>query len=439
MKAGWWIRAAVLAGCVAAAGGACSRAVTLPGIEAAREAFISHDVSRAEGLYTEVAGSDTASAVDRAAAFRRLAALAWRYRLEADSGRGLLERALEAGADSSSTFSELARLETAAGRTPAAMDAAESAIRTATTGEGRIRAVARLAEAAVDPVRAALLDEGRWPDDAARSRLRKALERLRPLNDSVPGLIETSLLQLEAALLLDDGGAALAGWRSYYVLHLERGGPLPAAHETLSRTFGEWSGPGTAASTREETIEALAASGRHDAALIVAADPRSPAGGTAGQASTADVIAYSLALYRVEALTDEYYRATAVGSGDPDAYRDALFAEGERLWLMLDWPAAMGRSSKSRRSSRRSAEGSARSCGSVRPRASTICTWATVSSMSHGRSSSTAIAPTCGSSHSMESCRTGFRRGPGTATRRMAAGPTRTPSFRCGRSTRRDR
>jgi hypothetical protein len=145
---------------------------------------------------------------------------------------------------------------------------------------------------------------------------------------------------LHAALLLDDGDAALLAWRSYYLLHLARGGPLPSADDTLGRVLSGWAGPRAAPSDRAAAVVALAASGQLDAALILAADPRAEPSAAPTDGPAAEVIAYARFARSVRALADDYYRATAFGDGDADAFRDRMRAEAAALWGQLSWPGS---------------------------------------------------------------------------------------------------
>lgn len=306
-----------------------------PSLGVAHRAFIAHEVHEARGIYEAI--PDSAGPRDRVEAQVRLAALDWRFFQDTASARDHLRRALHIGVDSSAVLAEWARMHAAHGRYSPAAERAAEALERAESEEDRIRATVRLAEAAVLAAVEAVLDGGRTPEGAEVDRLEAALARLAPLVEQTPGLLEPARLQLAAALLLDRGEEAYEGWHSYYLLHLSRAGPLPAAADTLSRLLPGWAGPGTPVGRRAAVIRSLAASGFYLPALLLVADPRVESGELRGEARIADIEAYARFLRRVERVTDEYYRRTALGSGDPEAYRGRLLGLARDLWPLLDW------------------------------------------------------------------------------------------------------
>lgn len=306
-----------------------------PGLNTARNAFIGHDIREARRIYGAI--PDSAEPRDRAQARVRLAALDWRFFEDTASAREHLAAGLEIGADSSALLAEWARMDVAAGRYEEAAGRAAEALRAAETEEDRIRAVVRLAEAAVAEAEEAVLEEGRLPDAGETARLEVALGHLRPLVERTPGLLDPSRLQLSVALLLDRGEAAWEAWRSYYLLHLDREGPLPGARDTLAVAFPRWSGPETPPSDRRAVIRSLAASAFHGPALLLASDPRVESAEVRSDPRVRDIAAYARFLREVEEVTDEYYRRTSLGEGDPEAYRAGLLALAGDLWPRLHW------------------------------------------------------------------------------------------------------
>lgn len=320
------LTAVMLAGCAGA---------EAPSLTTARNAFIGHDVHEAHRIYEAI--PDSASARDRVQARVRLAALEWRFFENASAARDQLAAALAPGVDTSLVLSEWARMETALGRSTQAAERASEALQAAETQEDRLRAIARIGEAAVADAEGAVLDEGRSLDEDEAARLEAALDLLRPLVDEIPGLLDPARLQLSAALLLDRGDAAWEAWHSYYLLHLDRLGPLPAAADTLSELLPRWAGPATPTRERLAVIRSLAGSAFYGPALLLAADPRADSTAVGADPRARDIVAYARFLRRVEAVSDEYYRRTALGEGDADAYRAELLSLADELWPRLHW------------------------------------------------------------------------------------------------------
>jgi hypothetical protein len=312
-----------------------SAAVPAAPMAEARAAFMQHDFTATrllleEGLAAGLQGRDAAEA------HRRLAVLAWRFRGEDNVAREHLEAAVALAAGRSESLSALARLELHLSRPAAANAAAEAALQSAVSSGDSIRAATRLAEAATWRIRTGDLA---WPGEPEIHRLEVARRELGLLLPENPGTLDAARLQLLVALLLDDGAAALAAWDAYYVGTEGRGGPLAEARSVLARVLPAWRGPHAAAAQRRSAILALAASAQFDAALLLARDPRVPAELRSDHdPAVADVVAYTEFMRRAETLTDDYYRQTAAGAGDPAAYYAAFIAELELLWPRLHWP-----------------------------------------------------------------------------------------------------
>jgi len=306
-----------------------------PGLNTAQTAFIGHEIRAARRIYEAI--PDSAEPRDLAQAHVRLAALDWRFFEDTASAREHLVAGLAIGVDSSVVLAEWARMDVAAGRYEEAAEHATEALRVAETEEDRIRGVVRLADAAVANAEEALIEEGRPPDTGERARLEAALGLLRPLVEETPGLLEPSRLQLSVALLLDRGQVAWEAWHSYYLLHLDREGSLPGARDTLSALLPRWAGPETPVAERRAVIRSLAASAFHGPALLLASDPRVDSGEVRSDPRVRDIAAYALFLREVEEVTDEYYRRTSLGEGDPDAYRAGLLELARDLWPRLHW------------------------------------------------------------------------------------------------------
>lgn len=314
----------------------CATGAPPAGLTAARNAFIAHDLREARRIYEAI--PDSAPARDRVEARTRLGALAWRFYADTAAARERLQAALDVGVDSSRVLAEWSRMDAAHGRYARAAGRAGNALGRAETQADRVRAVVRLGEAAVMAAERAVLDERRAPDLDEVARLAAALEELRPLVEATPGLLDPSRLQLHAALLLDRGVDAWDAWRSYYILHLDRSGPLPAAADTLSALLPRWAGPATPADERAAVIRNLAASGFHGPALLLIADPAAGPDAVHPDPRVRDIAVYARFLRAVAETTDAYYRRTALGAGDPDRYRSELLALAGELWPRLQWP-----------------------------------------------------------------------------------------------------
>jgi hypothetical protein len=304
-------------------------------VAAAHAAFMQHDFDTTRRILEQALAAGL-EGDDEVEAQRRLAVLAWRYRGEDEVARRHLEAAVAQPTGRSASLAALARLELHLARPDAAYALAEAALHAATSAGDSIRAATRLAEAATWRARQAGRD---WPGEADSRRLaaaRRELSRLLPAN---PGTLDAAGLQLLLGLLLDDGATALAAWDAYYVGAAGRGGPLGEARTLLAAVLPGWRGPHTPAEQRRAAIRALAASAQFDAALLLARDPRVAAELRVDHdAEVSDVVAYIDFMRRARALTDEYYRQTAAGTGDADAYQAAFLTELELLWPRLHWP-----------------------------------------------------------------------------------------------------
>jgi hypothetical protein len=309
-----------------------AEAAASPELLQARRALYSRDFDRARELLEGVVAGEAAPA-HRAEAHRRLATLAWRYRSEEAPARAHLDAALALGVGRSPTLAERARLELWRGDGPAARTAARQALDAATGSADSLRAVERLAEATLAgrPV-------DRWPNRREAREIAAARSELETALAARPGAVALWRHLLTAALLLDDGPAALEAWRAYYGGALERPGPLPEAHRTLSEVLPRWRGPATPREARAAAVRALATSAHFDAARLLAIDPRvPPRHRVADQPEIADIVLYAAFLPRVAALTDEYYRRAAAGEDRAAAFQAELAAMARDVHERLGW------------------------------------------------------------------------------------------------------
>ena len=187
----------------------------------AKNANAGHDIELQRRIleHAEILDGDRK---DAAEVQRLLAALEWRYHLQYEDARARLVRAT-LGAKPADAWLALAELEQHLEDHPAAREAARNALAAATMETERRSARVTSARASVAEA-AALRRSGKV---AATAELRAAFEDMRDLVEDSPGLLDPSLLLLRAALLLDEGDAALLAWRSYF--HVAPGGSGPNA------------------------------------------------------------------------------------------------------------------------------------------------------------------------------------------------------------------
>ncbi|MBV9775404.1 MAG: hypothetical protein JO040_15720, partial [Gemmatimonadetes bacterium] len=271
----------------------------------AAEALSKHDLSGADSRLEEALRGKLPPD-DRAMAERMLATLAWRFRGDPGQAELHFARALAVPAGRSWTFSEMARMETAQGSFDRARESALAAVASAQGEVDVVRAATALGRAAVERAsRARLAGESlARPDSLA---LVEALGELRPLVQARAGLMAPSRVQVTAALLLDDGPDALAGWRSYYLLATgdPRSGPLAEPRRALEALLPRWAGRGATRAQRAALVRALAASRMFDEAALVALDPRVPAAERVdGDPEVRAILAYAGFCRRVRDVSD---------------------------------------------------------------------------------------------------------------------------------------
>jgi hypothetical protein len=297
------------------------------------EAFMQHRLGDAETLLDSAAAVRGAAPRDHALAEQMRALLAWRFHADAEVGRAHYRAALETGVLRSKAYAGLSRLEAAQRRFGAALDAAGQAQRTAESLGDSAEAAVQLAAAASEPVlEARLAGRAAAPGDA--DALRRAVEALEPVVAAHPGMLRPARHLVTVALLADDGPAALAGWRSYFLNTLgQPGSGLGQAGSILAAVLPRWRGTAAAAGDRLALVRALARSRMYEEAAAVSA-------GLAPTPEVAEVRAYAAFLRRVRAAADEYYRRTALGLRRPGELRGRVEAEARRLWPVLFAPAS---------------------------------------------------------------------------------------------------
>ena len=276
----------------------------------AEAASTGRNLGKARDLYIQAAEQDSdPHRRDRAAI--EAAMLAWHVFHEPDAARALFDRVADTSRDASAAWSGRARMETELTRDfDAARAAAAKALALARTLADRESAVLREADATITQARLERL-AGRCPADrqaleGARTRLLAHIEQNGPV-------LESSRLLLDAALLTGDEPAILLAWRWYYADIPQL---VPAA-----------------AGDRRTLGLALAAARLFPQAELVLRDPC--VNDPPSDAEARDIVTYAAALRRIEAVTNEHYRAVGRGVEDRNAYQQAVGAEAAALWNAL--------------------------------------------------------------------------------------------------------
>ena len=297
-----------------------------PAFVRAERAFMQHDLPGAEQAYQEVLATDTATP-HRTQAAVTLASIAWRVRRDTAAAQAWLRRAPLPDAGFA-IMRERAIMRLAFGDVAGARATADSAARKATTAAERDDAEAVLGRTAVEPALAARV-RGDALTAAAMSLVRSSAARLRAVVERTPGALELARLLIGAAILSENGPAALTGWRSYYLVAAgdPKSGWLSGPRKVLEAELPALRPGAGTPENRRAIVQALADSRFFAAAAALAgADPRA-----------CEIVAYARFLTDVERTTDEYYRNTLLGASDPAAWRSALIHRGARLWPWLVW------------------------------------------------------------------------------------------------------
>ncbi len=284
---------------------ACGAASKAP-FDDAVTAVDNHDFARARELYKQAAESDP-DPKQRDVAILRLANIQWRVDHDSAAARTTLARIGSESEQAARALIERARLEgELLGDFEAQRSFAVRAIAAAKKREARMHAAFVHAGAAIEPARRARR-AGRCQDDSlvhdAATELGTVIET------GGPFLLPVRML-LNAALMTNDGPAALKAFRAYWRLAPEAASPLDAP-------FASWRGADATAGDRATLGLALAEAKMFPEAVLVLRDPCAHTATTAG----ADIVAYEASLRRIEAIADEYYRQVALGKGDAGTFR----------------------------------------------------------------------------------------------------------------------
>lgn len=317
-----------------------------PDLQAAFNHYQRHELDAATAAFEAVVRSPGTEVhrEERVTAHVLLGLLAWRYRLDWERAERELEAALALAEDSAGVLADISRMERQRGRHREAVEAARAALRTAESAAEAAEAARMLGDAALA---AAGMAAGTEPPTADRRRERdaRALAWLRDAHDALvrvlpenTGLPDLSRTALRVALLAGDGSVALEAWRSYYVTLVagEDAGVLDGPRRTLETQLPAWGRDSADRDVAEALIRGFAGSALFEEAAIVAR--QSGLDGPQAvplDAELRDILAYAGFVGDVRRMSDEYYRRTALGEGDPDRYRDGLLERSERLWSEL--------------------------------------------------------------------------------------------------------
>jgi hypothetical protein len=327
-----------------AAPGRADDAPEVPSPELREAERASHDgrFKDARTLLGSIVTSTSARARDRDAAALELARIAWRIDGRPDAARDDLEKIARGAIRKVPPLLLLSRMERALGRYGPARTAARRALAAAGMESERRDATLALASALVgEEVEAARLGRSAAYRDAGRRRLTEALALVAPLVRDEPGLLEPSRTALDAALLLDDGPAALVAWSSYYLGAGAADSTLLAGpRAVLSGALPAWKGPAASRTDRETVVEALAGSRFFTEAVILSKDPRTPRPARVDRLPRVrDLVLYEAFIRGVREATDLYYRDVARETSDPGAWKVTMKRRAERLWRNLSWPS----------------------------------------------------------------------------------------------------
>jgi hypothetical protein len=279
-----------------------------PTITDARQAASNTDFALAHRLFASVA-ANAADPKDREAAEIAMANIVWRIDTNPVAARARLVRI-----GTRDAFVEQSRMERELGRYAEAESLARKAVALSTKPDDLKTAQFTLARALILGHVSSRLNGTPAPS----TNLREGFDIARSLVSRERGRLASSLLLLDSALLIGDGGAALDAWRSYYGSAAQSAILAPVA-ATLERLLREWHGGASS-----EIAAALASSRMFDEAMLAGAN--------------GEIAIYDAYLHRVKTLTDSYYRDLANRRAQPRAYRNAFRRETERVYAALNLP-----------------------------------------------------------------------------------------------------
>jgi hypothetical protein len=285
---------------------------TQSSFEAAMRAYGDVDLRAAQRLFADAAAHDPDPHRCARAALR-LAYIEWHIDRDAPAARKWLDSITDEETIPA-VWIERARVdEELTGDFAAARDEAAHALE-APKPIDRISAVLLHARASIEPAM-----RGQSVDAA---RLQEAKSKSQFVIAAVGPVLEAAHLELDAAILTNDGAAALDAWRAYYGATAQSAILAPA-----EKGLQNWS-------DRRGVGLALARSAFfREASLVLRELPKE-----SRDAEVSDVIAYASFVAKVKQLTDDYFRDVALKRADTKAFRDSFDAAGQTLWNELSWP-----------------------------------------------------------------------------------------------------
>lgn len=297
--------------------------------------FSAHDVRAAASTCRRVLAGE-AEGEDFARATLLASKISWRFRRDHEDALTVLDDGIEAGVLLSELHRERSRALLDADRVAEAIESARAAVATADDFGTRQAAAAQW-------LLSALAGEAGTRD----AELRAALDHFLDAGELFQDALGPSRGALRAALLLQDGGAALRAWRSYYasILGREDVGILAGPLRELTQTLPRWS-PERAPTDaeRQAVAAALAGSALFEETRLVL----SGLGGRLPRLEAApdrELVAYATFVHELEEATNEFYRLTAIGKGGESRYERGVDRLGRGLWKEL---GLVGRYSRAR-------------------------------------------------------------------------------------------
>lgn len=312
-----------------------------PEVQQAQQDSANGRFAAAKEKLNAILASPTARPQDRAEAGAELARIEWRYDGQPDAARERLTKLIPGSKKKVQPLLLLSRMERSLQRFDAAAEAARQALAAAETKDEREASSTSLARALVEEH--VLLARNGKPiafEESARKHLKEALDLVAPIVHDQPGILAASQVELEAALLLDDGPRALEAWRSYYTASGAADSTLLAGpRATLGELLPRWQGTAASRTDREALVKALLDSRFFTEAVAVTRDPRTPeAARVTNLPWVKDLILYESYIREVRETTDLYYRDVARGKADAKAWKKGLAKKTEALWDSLSWP-----------------------------------------------------------------------------------------------------
>lgn len=309
---------------------------------AAEAAFMRHDFQAAEKGYREVLATDTSAERQLSAAIV-LANIAWRIRQDTATARTLLLTSSSMEGHDVDVPIERAHMRLAFQDFAGARAAARQALALASVHREESRATSALARGIIEPI-LVRLHTASGPlvvRETERANLRALVPRLTTVVRATPGAVEPAHLLLLAGVLSGNGSAIVEGWDSYYLIGTGRpaGNLIAEARGILSTLVPGWVDRSAPVGDRLALVRVLADGRFFEAAALVALLP-APDGTVPGQwdEGAEEIVAYARFLRQISSFADEFYRRTAMGTGeDVEGFQSGILSAAAELWPHLVW------------------------------------------------------------------------------------------------------